>query len=287
MNGFNNYGYPTGGYPTAGYYYQEAPKLSMTQGITPEEMKTLSTKSSGFNLNIPEEEMLRAFCTHRYENRYAVTAPDDEGNFTCSICGTTFKGFDGTVDDARQVAKQMTDLMETIKMRALTLPPKTIRDVNQIIPIIKRVPELYDQALNDFKRSTGFNDTGYYYGQDNNAFNAYQNMVNPMAGNGYYDPAMSQPVFGAQPQAYGTPFGGQPMMQQQYPQYPQQGFPQQGYGYPTQQPQGYPNTNPFTGAPQQSNQQFTTGQAPQQPPVQTTADNKQPETVTVSKTLTD
>ena len=40
MNGFNNYGYPTGGYPTGGYYYQEAPKLSMTQGITPEEMKT-------------------------------------------------------------------------------------------------------------------------------------------------------------------------------------------------------------------------------------------------------
>ncbi len=284
MNGFNNYGYPTGGYPTGGYYYQEAPKLSMTQGITPEEMKTLSTKSSGFNLNIPEEEMLRSFCTHRYENRSALTQ-DEEGNFTCSICGTKFKGFDGTVSDARQVATQMVDLMETVKSRALTLPAKTIRDVNQIIPIIKRIPDLYDQALNDFKRSFGNDNSGYYYGQDANAFNAYQNMVNPMAGNGYYDPAMSQPVFGAQPQAYGTPFGGQPVMPQQYPQ---TGFPQQGYPYPTQQPQGYPQqVNPFTGAPQQNNQQQFTGQAPQQAPVQTTADNKQPETVTVSKTLTD
>lgn len=280
MSGFNTYGYPMGGYPTNGYYYQEAPKVSMTQGITPEEMKTLSTKSSGFNLNIPEEEMLRSFCTHRYENRYAVTE-DDEGNYTCAICGTKFKGFNGTTAEAREVANNMVDLMETIKMRALTLPPKTIRDVNQIIPIIKRIPDLYDQSLNDFKRSFGNQNNGYIYGQDTNAFAAYQNMVNPMAGNGYYDPALQQPVFGAQPM-YQQPMYQQPMYQQPAYQQPMnQQFTQPMYQQPQQQ------GNPFNvgSNPVQQPQQFAGQQAPQQQA--NAATNNNTDTVTVSKTLTD
>lgn len=283
MSSFNNqYGY-MGGYPTGGYFYQEKPQVQMTQGITPEEMKTLTTKSSGFNLNIPQEEMLRSFCTHRYENRFAVTE-DDEGNYTCSICGTKFKGFNGTTNEAREVAKNMVDLMETIKLRALTLPPKTIQDVNQIIPIIKRIPDLYDQSLNDFNRAYGQQQSGWGYGQDANGFNLYQNMVNPMAGNGYYDPAMQQPMYGAQPmnQGYGQPMFQQPQMNQGYGNMYQQPQMNQGYGQPYQQ-QG----NPFNvgGNPVNNQQQFTQPAQQQQAPAANT--DKAPETVTVSKTLTD
>ena len=285
MSSFNNYGY--GGYPTGGYYYQEAPKLSMSQGITPEEMKTLSTKSSGFNLNIPEEEMLRSYCTHRYQDRFATTE-DDEGNFTCAICGTKFKGFNGTTSEAREVAKNMVDLMETIKMRALTLPPKTIRDVNQIIPIIKRIPDLYDQALNDYNRAMNSQVNTYgAYGQNSNGFNLYENMVNPMAGNGYYDPAMQQAMYGAQ--AMGQPMYQQPMMNQQFGQqqmYQQpmmnQQFGQQMYQQPQQQ------GNPFNvgSNPVNTQPQFGANTQAQQPQSTATNDAKA-DTVTVSKKLTD
>ena len=136
MNGFNNNfnGYPTGGY-YGGMMYQEAPKLNMTQGLNPEQLKSLR-KTGGFSLDIPEEEMYRAFCTHRYENKFAVTQ-DDEGNYICSLCGTKFKPFEGTVEEARAVVENAVNLLETTKMQSITLPQKTIQDFFQIEPVLK------------------------------------------------------------------------------------------------------------------------------------------------------
>ena len=263
MNGYNNnFGYqgfqggPMGA-PVGGYYYQDAPKLQMTQGLNPDQLKTLR-KTSGFNLDISQDELYRSFCTHRTDNKFAVTQ-DDEGKFTCSLCGTQFTPFDGDVNDAKALVEKVVDLMETTKMQSLTLPTKTIQDFFQIEPVLKRLPDLYAQSINDFKRATG-SDGGYMYGQDNNAFAMYQNMINPYAGNGgYYDPAMMNgQMYGAQPAPYAAPQYQQPM-----------------YGQPMQQPQG----NPFNvnGAPVQ--QQTAPTQAPTTP-----ASNDQ---VTVSKKLTD
>lgn len=276
-NGFNN-GYQ-GGY--AGMYsgmtYQPSQqKIHMTQGLTPEQLKSLR-KTGGFNLEITEEELMRAFCTHRNENSFTVVQ-DDEGDFICSLCGTKFKPFEGSPAEARDLVDRVVDLLETTKMRALSLPPKTIQDVFQIEPILKRLPDLYSQSINDYKRAMG-TDGGYIYGQENNAFAAYQNMVNPMAGNGYFmDPAMAQPMYGAQvqPDMYAQPGFQQPMYgapQQGYQQpmggQPMYGAPQQGY-----QPYGQPGfqqqvENPFQQQPNSGNQQ------------------KETETVTVNKTMKD
>ena len=279
-NGFNNNfnSYPAGGY-YGGMMYQEAPKLSMTQGLNPEQLKSLR-KTGGFSLDIPEEEMYRSFCTHRYENKFAVTQ-DDEGTYTCSLCGTKFKPFEGEVADARELVEKVVDLLETTKMQSLTLPQKTIQEFFQIEPVLKRLPELYSQSRSDYKRALGMNDT-YVYGQENNAFAMYQNMINPMAGN-YYDPAMmnmQQPMYGNQPM----------MGMQQQPMYvqPQQnfqpmyngGYPQQGYQPYNQQMdmQQQGQTNPFSSSPTPVNnnaapQQQNNGAAEQQ--------------VTVTKTMTD
>ncbi len=90
--GMNNM--PTGGY-YGGMMYQEPPKLAMTQGLTKEEINALS-KNSAFTLEISKEDLWRAFCTHRYENKFAV-AQDDEGNFVCALCGTKFTPYSGEV----------------------------------------------------------------------------------------------------------------------------------------------------------------------------------------------
>lgn len=273
-NGFNNYGYPTGGY-YGGTMYQEAPKLNMTQGLTPEQLKSLQ-KTSGWSLAISEEELLRAYCTHRHENRFAVTQ-DEEGNMTCSLCGTKFHPFEGDVASARELVSKVRDLLETTKMQSLTLPPQTIKDFFQIEPVLDRLPDLFAKSKEDYKRALGYNDN-YIYGQETNAFAAYQNMINPMAGAGYYDPAMmQQPIYGGQPSYPGYPYGApqQPMQQQVYGQ-PGFAQPQQGYG---QQPQ-------FQGYGQPQGNPFNVGSAPvQQPTAPTAAPVDQP--VTVSKTLTD
>ena len=281
MNGFNNNfnGYPTGGY-YGGYMYQEAPKtLNMTQGLKPEQIQSLR-KTGGFSLDIPEEEMFRAWCTHRYENKFAVTQ-DDEGNYVCSLCGTKFKPFEGEVSDARDVVEKVIDLLETTKMQSLTLPPKTIQDFFQIEPVLKRLPELYSQSRNDYKRALGMNDN-YVYGKENNAFMMYQNMINPIANN-YYDPAMmQQPVYGSQPMMgmpqqpmYGQPQNfQQPMYNGGYPQQGYQPYDQQQMGMMQQQAQ-QPQGNPFSST---------------QAPVNNTAqqqNNSAEQQVTVTKTMTD
>lgn len=253
---FGTYNMPTGGV-YGGYVYQEQPKLTMTQGLTKEQLDSLR-KNTAFSLEISEEDLWRSFCTHRSADKFNVV-PDEEGNLICSLCGTKFKPYDGEVAEARDLVNRVVDLMETTKMQALNLPPNTIKEFFQIEPLIKKLPDLYERSRNDYKRALGVNEN-YIYGQDNNAFVQYQNMLNPMAGNGYYmDPAMmQQPMYGAQPmqQNYGYAPQQQPMMQQQPV-------------YNGQQPQ----SNPFN-----INSAPVTAPAPQAPQV---------DQVTVSKSLTD
>lgn len=273
-NGYGTFNQPTGGY-YSGMVYQDAPKLSMTQGLTKEQLDSLRKSPGGFALNISNEDILRSYCTHRLDNKFMVKE-DEEGNFICSLCGAKFKPFNGTGEEARQITEHFLDFMETTKMQALKLPPKTIQDVFQIMPVIKHLPELYEYSRNDYKQALGMND-GYYYGQENNAFAMYQNMINPMAGNGYYDPAMmnmGQPMYGAQPNMYPAQqpmYGGQPQQYAQ-PMYNQQPMMQQPmYGQPA------PQQNPF-------NVNSAPAQAPQTQPAPQSNTNEQ---VTVTKKLTD
>ena len=279
--GFNNMMGTVGGPVYSGVMYQNnTPKLTMTQGLTKEQLDSLR-KNTAFSLEISEEDLWRSFCTHRSENKFAVV-PDEEGNLICSLCGTKFKPYDGETAEAKELVNKVVDLMETTKMQALNLPPNTIKEFFQIEPLIKKLPDLYERSKNDYKRAIGFNND-YVYGQENNAFAVYQNMVSPMAGNGYMDPAMmQQPMFGAQPMQQPTyGYAPQPMMQQQpmYAQQPVYGQPmmqqQPMYGQPMQQPQG----NPFN-----VNSAPVTAPAPQ-PQVQ--AAPAQADQVTVSKALTD
>ena len=255
---FNNI--PTGGY-YGGMMYQEPPKFTMTQGLTKEQINALS-KNSVFSLEISEEDLWRSFCTHRHENKFAVV-PDEEGNLICSLCGTKFKPYDGEVADARELVDKVVDLMETTKMQAITLPPQTIKDFFQIEPMLKKLPDLYERSKSDYRRALGVNEN-YYYGQENNAFAMYQNIINPMAGNGYIDPVMmqQQPMYGAQPMMPQQPVYGQPMMQQQ----------------------------PMYGGQPQAQNPFNVNSAPvaaPAPQTQAPVAPAQPDTVTVSKTLTD
>lgn len=275
---FGNYNMPTGGMYSGMIYQDNNPKLTMTQGLTKEQLDSLR-KNTAFSLEINEEDLWRSFCTHRSENKFAVMA-DEEGNLVCSLCGTKFKPYEGETEEARSLVNKVVDLMETTKMQALNLPPNTIKEFFQIEPLIKKLPDLYEKSKNDYKRALVYNEN-YVYGQENNAFAMYQNMVSPLAGNGYMDPAMMQaPMYNTQPMY------GQPMMQQ--PMYNTQPM----YGQPMQQPMqqpmmqqqpmynGQPQGNPFN-----VNSAPVTAPAPQ--PQAPAAPAQAADQVTVSKALTD
>ena len=287
MNGNFNYGYyQQGGYVPQGMIYQPTTaKLNMTQGLTPEEQKSLR-KSGGFSLDISPEEMKISYCTHRYPDKFA-TAVDDEGNFICAICGAKFKSFDGNIVEAREAVNRVMDLVETTKMQALNLPHQTIREVFQIVPVLKRLPDLYAQSVNDYKNALGVD--SYMAGAESNAFAHYQQMINPMAGNNYYDPAMMNiggQVYGSQ-MGYGNPqmMGGMnPQMGYNNPQMMGGMNPQMGYGNPQMMggQQMFNNqqggVNPFdSNATQVNNVQAPAQQAAPQATEQ----------VTVTKQLTD
>lgn len=282
---FGNYNMmPTGGV-YGGMMYHETPKLSMTQGLTKEQLDSLR-KNTAFSLEISEEDLWRSFCTHRSADKFAVV-PDEEGNLICSLCGTKFKPYDGEVPEARDLVNRVVDLMETTKMQALNLPPNTIKEFFQIEPLLKKLPDLYDRSRSDYKRALGFNEN-YVYGQENNAFAVYQNMINPMAGNGYMDPAMMQPMYGAQPMQPTYGYAPQPMMQQQPMQQP-------AYGQPMMQQQpmygGQPmmQQQPMYGGQPQGNP-FNVNSAPVTAPApvpQTPVAPAQADQVMVNKALTD
>ena len=212
---YNQNFYP-GGFGGAVYQAPVKP-VNFTQAATKEELEAVKKQAGGFNLNIPQEEFTRAYCTHRTKDRFTVSV-DDEGYMICSQCGKRFKPFEGSVADARELTENFENLLETTKMQALTMAPEAMRNYFQYAPFAHRLPDLFSQTQSEYKRALGMDQ--YYYTQDQNAFNMYNSMINPMAGNGYYDPSMMWG--GAQPQyQYGQPMMnnnmgmpnyGQPMM---------------------------------------------------------------------------
>ena len=254
-NGFVNNNYPTGGF--GGMMYQAPQQINMTQGLTEEELKSLR-KNNGFSLDISEEELKRCYCTHRLNNKFTL-APDDEGYVTCTLCGTKFRPFEGTPAEVREYVNKLNDIIETVKMKSITLPSQVIRDYFQMQPLLNRLPELSGNADRDFRNATGMNDN-YYYAQETNGFSMYNNIVGPSMAGGYYDPAMmnmQQPMYGAQP--YGQPMAQMPQGQiyNTNPIYGQtmNGMPQQQPMYNNAQPGFYDQSMIMNNQPMYNNAQ--------------------------------
>lgn len=271
-NNFNNPMF--GGYPYGGYVATQPVKpAAMTNPITEEEYNSIKKHDTGLNLVVTKEEDIQARCPHRSAktNQFTVIQ-DEEGNFICTKCNGHVIPFEGGYIDAKEVTDKFVSLLETTKMAATTMSPQAINTLFQIIPYVKRIPEIYKKVRSENNNMLNMNNP-YAYQQDSSAWAMYGSLVGPMGGAPYYDP--NAIVYGAQPapmqyapQGQMAQYGQQPMMQG-YPQ-PMQGYPQQGMApqYMQQPQMAQQEPNPFLA--QQP--------APQQP---------QAETVTVTKKLVD
>lgn len=249
-NNFNANGY-LGGYAPAGYNYapqqQQAPKY--TNPLTMEEIKMLRQKGEKFTLGLTQEEQLRGVCFHRDQNGETLVENPD-GTVRCTICGHVFDPVNGlTKDELEAAVAGVTDILQTIKMLYLDMPEEAAREYFQIIPLINKIPQLYERAAENFSRHENINNFRFngapsasllYNMLGSGSFNPTMGMggfqQQPMMGQpAMGQPYMNQPIYG-QPQMMGQQMG-QPMMGQQV-----QGS--NGFGY-TNPPTGYqPGTNP-------------------------------------------
>lgn len=231
-----------------GYYYnsqpvQQQPKVMNV--LTDDEIKQLQQTSNQFSLGLTQKEALQAACNHRVADgsRDSLVIDNLTGTVRCTICGYEFRPVDENSDpnDIKDAADRIIDILQTIKLLYTDLPATAAREYFQIIPLIAKVPQLFEFAAKNFNKHE-FN-AWQYNNQNMGGIAMLQNLGNMFG----QQPFMNAPVMGQQSgMAPGYPTA--PMMGQPAPFDPstQQANPfgfagasqpvNQGYMYqPTQQ----------------------------------------------------
>lgn len=232
-------------------YNPQPIKPKMVNPLTAEERESLKVDNS-FSLNVTPAEMAQAVCTHKdpAKGEFAIV-PNGDGTCTCSICHTTFSPNSVDAEYVKVAADTVVNALETCKLMALDMNPEVIRNYNQMIPFIKKLPQLYKLSNQSFNRYNqqqpvqNLNQPSYF-----NALNFLANPTVPMAPQygygypqqpyGYGQPQPMTPMMGMQQQMVpgGNPFyAQQPVQAQQTPVQP---------APPVYQPQA-PVAQPATG----------------------------------------
>ena len=233
---FGNFQQPTmgmGGYMYNPQMIQQQPKVMNV--LTDEEIKTLQQTANQFSLGLTEKESLQAVCNHRKADGSEDSLVYDQltGIARCTICGYEFRPVDEntSIDDIRDLCDKTVDILQTIKLLYTDLPANAAREYFQIIPLIKKIPQLFEFAAKNFAKHE-FN--SWQYNNQNMggiamlqnlaaAFGAGQPMMmgqpamqpmgQPMMGG--VQPMMGQPMTMGQPAVnpFGFPGASQPMNQ--------------------------------------------------------------------------
>ncbi len=218
------YGMPMGGYQYNGI---PQPQVKVNNVLTPEEIQELKASQSQFSLGLTERESKQAACTHRSADGMTDTLVYDAetGVARCTICGYQFRPIEPDVspESIKDAADRLVDILQTIKIMYQDIPAASAREYFQIIPLIGKVPQLFEFAAKDMAK---------------HEYNAWSYNNRNMGGIAMLG-ALNN-ILGANPAMYQQ----QPMMGQ--PAYnPYMAAPQQPAGYPQQQPNpfGYPGAS--------------------------------------------
>lgn len=275
------YGAPFGG----GYQYNgmQQPVPKVQNYLTADEIKELQQNNSVFSLSIDRLDMLQAQCNHRSADgtQDSLTYDPVTGMATCTICGYKFKPIDvdESADSIQDATDKIIDILQTIKLLYADLPAGAAKEYFQIIPLIAKIPKLFEVAAKNFNQHDMNNWT---YNQHN--MGAMQMLQNLNAFFGASQPVVQpgmNPVMGQQPM-----MGGVAPMQGAMP-----GFPNAAYGQPQMNPFGFagasqqPQYQPGTAGYQFQPNQVSTPVAPTISAPTAPGDDKAADT-TVTQTVT-
>lgn len=210
--------------------------LAWTNALLPEEEKQLHRGSSAISLDIPQEEMFRAKCTHRDPaTRTFSVRPNADGTVTCTKCGARFNPVNNVdIEEIKRVIGGTIDILQTIKMAYIDMTPEVIQAYFITLPLLGIAPQMYEAAMHTLDSATpGMGITQNYAPQDafNSLYSAVGNMgmVNPMMMNAAMYGGQMQGQF-MNPPAGSVPYYANPMQTQNvvYQQPGQQAPPAMG-----------------------------------------------------------
>ena len=232
------------------------PKAKNTQPLTPEIIAKLRNGGAGFKIEVSQEDLWRASCTHK-ENGTPTLVEEgvirtEDGRelqeVKCTICGEKFVITDASNTEVAKAVDTILNLLQTIKLFYVDAPESLIVQYFQMIPLLKMLVPLYERAFNNFNK--------YESAMDNNGImmpgvsgsNGFQ-ILGQMLANPYMAAFGGQAPSGAylppSPAGYGMYYPGAPMQ----PNPSQAGaYP----GYTAQAPVGVAPTgayNPYNGSP--------------------------------------
>ena len=187
-------GYQYNGVPT-----QNAPVIK--NNLTDEEIQKLVQKENQFSLNVTETERLRAACSHRWQGGLQDSiAEDEEGNCVCQICGYKFVPVDTstTPDSLQEYVNNIIDVLQTIKMLYIDMPEDVAREYFVIIPLIEKIPKLFELAAKSWSRYSNFTPYGYN-ARNMNTMQMFNMLSGVLSGASAMNMAPQQPQMFQQP----------------------------------------------------------------------------------------
>ena len=231
---------PMGGYNYNGYQ-QPVPKVM--NNLSQEEIKTLMAQTSQFSLGLTERESLQAACSHRTIDGTSdsLVYDPETGKARCTICGYEFRPIEegASYETIKEASDRIIDILQTIKIMYTDLPSNAAREYFQIIPLIGKVPQLFEFAAKNFAKQE-YNAWSYNNANMGGAA-MFQNLNNMFGASMGFQPQQPQFAgynpYAAQPQGQvGMP---QPMMNPFGYNGASQGYQPMTAGYqyqPTSQP---------------------------------------------------
>lgn len=214
-----------------GYAYNgmAQPVQKFNNPLTPEQIKRLQQKQDQFSLGLTEEEMLRGVCNHRNAEGTgdALVFDPVTGVARCTICGYQFRPVEANVtpEEIRDDVDRIVDILQTIKLMYIDLPAEAAMEYFQIIPLISKIPQLFEFAAKNMAKHETFN--WQYNNRNMGTMTMFQNLQNMFAG-GAMNPNMGMQM-GMAPQQPG--YGFNPAMGMA-PQMSAPVAPTNGFGYP-------------------------------------------------------
>lgn len=207
-----------GGYPQQQYGYTYGyprPQARNTQPLTPDQIQKLRQDGSAFDMKVEQEDLWRAACTHKEKNGSSTLVQNQDGTWTCTICHETFNMCDASREEIEAAVNKLIDMLQTSKTVYLDAPDALIIQFYQIIPLLKKFPDLWDRAMRNFAQYEGTYGAPGMISPGYSGFAAMTSLLtNPYAAGA---PFMGQ--MPAQPMPNGMPMSGQ-MPMYGYPQQP-------------------------------------------------------------------
>lgn len=258
----NGYGYydPNAFYNGNAYTFNQFPIQQAQSSLTKEQYQNLinAKPKNALDLSIEQADCDRAQCNHHDLNGMDRAQRTDDGDAWCPICNEKWSTEQHSVDEIKQAIKIIIDAMQVAKWLGY-IPVEVVRQYFTIIPLLKKFPEIYEYAMNNFNKC--YSQNTMQNAQDASVYSNFNSLFGPAS---YTNPFL-------QMQQQGMQYPQQPMnyqyLQQQPMQYPQQPMNNQ-FGQPIQyqQPASVnPMQIPMGVNPSAPNQQFVSQAASMMP----------------------